>query len=94
MAILVLWGAITECEPVFSERRQLEPAVYTADQKYFRCLGEGVRTALERTIDVHGYSGEVTICIHERRYVRCDGQYHHEDKYQSLHILITIGCWG
>ena len=42
MAILVLWGAITECEPVFSERRQLEPAVYTADQKYFRCLGEGL----------------------------------------------------
>lgn len=39
MAILVLWGAITECEPIRSERQQLEPAVYTADQKYSGGLG-------------------------------------------------------
>jgi len=49
MAILVLWGAIAECEPIRSERQQLEPVVYTADQKYFVCLweGPGVRTVLE-----------------------------------------------
>lgn len=41
MAILALWGAITECEPVCSERRQLEPAVSTADQKHFVCWGRG-----------------------------------------------------
>jgi len=55
MAILVLWGAIAECEPIRSERQHLEPVVYTADQEYFITLGlweaARVSTALERTID-------------------------------------------
>jgi len=44
--------------------------------------GEGVRTALERRIDVHVYSGEVAICIHdhERRYDRHNDQYYLGDK--------------
>ena len=41
MAILVLWGAITKCEPIRLERKQLNLCGL--------CLGEevGVRTLLE-----------------------------------------------
>jgi hypothetical protein len=41
MAILVLWGAIAECEPICPERQQLEPVVYIANSKYLVCLWEG-----------------------------------------------------
>ena len=68
MAILVLWGAFTECEPIRSEGRQLEPVVHTADQKHFiyvvfvggdeswDCVGKNDRCC---------YLEAVAFCIHE-----------------------------
>jgi hypothetical protein len=52
MAILVVWGADTECEPFRAQRQQLEPSILLA-QKNLYLHGTSL-IALEGVIDAHG----------------------------------------